>query len=62
MAKVPVEEVIRFSTDCFKALGVNAKAACQQADMLYQADRIGYFSHGLNRLGLMFLLFLRDKA
>ncbi|XP_013137126.1 PREDICTED: uncharacterized oxidoreductase YjmC-like [Papilio polytes] len=50
MAKVPVEEVIRFSTDCFKALGVNAKAACQQADMLYQADRIGYFSHGLNRL------------
>ncbi|XP_013162670.1 PREDICTED: uncharacterized oxidoreductase YjmC-like [Papilio xuthus] len=50
MAKVCVDEVIRFTSDCFKALGVNAKAACQQADMLYQADRIGYYSHGLNRL------------
>ncbi|XP_014364584.2 uncharacterized oxidoreductase YjmC [Papilio machaon] len=50
MAKVCVDEVIRFTSDCFKALGVNAKAACQQAEMLYQADRIGYYSHGLHRL------------
>ncbi|XP_068620552.1 uncharacterized oxidoreductase YjmC-like [Battus philenor] len=50
MSKIATTEVQRFIIDCFRAVGVNCRAAQEQADMIYHADRIGYFSHGLNRL------------
>lgn len=52
MGKVATAEVVRFMTDCLRAVGTSEKAAVQQADLLIQADRLGHPSHGLNRLEL----------
>ncbi|KAG6454803.1 uncharacterized oxidoreductase YjmC [Manduca sexta] len=50
MGKVATKEVLRFMTDCLKAAGAGPKPAELHAKLLFEADRMGHPSHGLNRL------------
>lgn len=51
MGKVATKDAMRFMKDCLKAVGASDGPASQQAELLFQADRMGHPSHGLNRLG-----------
>lgn len=44
------DDLRRFATDCYRAMGVNADAADLLADTLVQADLWGHQSHGVMRL------------
>lgn len=55
MAAVAKDEVRRFIVECLKTVGAPSRAALDQAELLVQADRTGHFSHGLNRLGNVYI-------
>lgn len=55
-AVIPVGEVKRFIIDCMHKLNT-PKSHCEQlANVLVAADYRGHFSHGLNRLGILFII------
>lgn len=47
---MPADDLERFMTDAFAALGVPRKDAAVCSDVLSTADRLGIDSHGVNRL------------
>lgn len=51
-----ISETWRFITECLEAAGTPRKHAEAMADLLSEADHRGHFSHGMNRLGKVFLL------
>lgn len=51
LGRATIKDVMRFMTDCLKAVGCNQQPAEDMADLLLAADRFGHASHGLNRLG-----------
>ena len=55
---VNVEEVSKFVQRCMCRVGTNTEHARQLAELLVAADCRGHFSHGLNRLGKSFGIFI----
>ena len=58
---VPAYEVSSFIERCMTAVGTQPTHAKALADNLTAADHRGHFSHGLNRLGRVFLLLIIGK-
>ena len=52
---VNIEEVSKFVQRCMCCVGTNPEHARQLAELLVAADCRGHFSHGLNRLGNLFI-------
>ena len=52
------EELHAFCVRSMVKVGAAPSHACALADLLVAADYRGHFSHGLNRLGLRFLLII----
>lgn len=52
------EELHAFCVRSMVKVGAAPSHACALADLLVAADYRGHFSHGLNRLGLCFLLII----
>lgn len=50
------DEVKRFITDCMVKVGTKETHAACLAGNLVTADYRGHYSHGLNRLGILFLI------
>lgn len=55
MKAIPFEAAARFMTDIFIKAGVPAGDAAVVADVLVQADKLGFDSHGVNRLKNIYL-------
>lgn len=55
---IPPEEVKRFVSECMVKVGTPKANADQLADVLVAADTRGHYSHGLNRLGGLWVLSL----
>ncbi|KAI3411847.1 hypothetical protein GPALN_001910 [Globodera pallida] len=54
----PVEQVRSFVVRCMQTVGTSASHAAQLADLLLDADIVGHYSHGLNRL----CIYIEDVA
>ncbi|KAL3103905.1 hypothetical protein niasHT_022420 [Heterodera trifolii] len=54
----PVGEVHAFVVKCMQSVGTSAAHAAQLADLLLDADIVGHYSHGLNRL----CIYIEDVA
>ncbi|XP_046661708.1 uncharacterized oxidoreductase YjmC-like isoform X3 [Homalodisca vitripennis] len=52
MKRVVPSEIQRFCKDCLEVVGASPPHAASLAAVLAQADQMGYFSHGLNRLAI----------
>ena len=57
---VNVEEVSKFIQRCMCCVGTNPEHSRQLAELLVAADCRGHFSHGLNRLGEVFILYFSE--
>lgn len=55
---VPEQELHDFVVRCMEAVGTNTEHADVLADLIVAADTRGHYSHGLNRLGKIRLLFI----
>lgn len=51
-----LEEAKRFVADCMKAVGAPEGNASTLAENLITADHRGFYTHGMNRLGIILFL------
>lgn len=54
-AVIALNECRRFIVDCLRAVGAQTAKAEQLAELLVSADYRGHYSHGLNRLGKLWI-------